>query len=134
MDQVTELQVRFEMQEKYVEKLESGQIKGFLIWIINLILIHFLCLKNIKKRKLYHLKKHSTIMNSKSDVEENIELLRKKFKSIVDITVSYDRYDIILYSYDEIEEITKFIEEKTSVKSWTALKTKVNPETKIEWV
>jgi hypothetical protein len=73
-------------------------------------------------------------MNSKSDVEENIELLRKKFKSIVDITVSYDRYDIILYSYDEIEEITKFIEEKTSVKSWTALKTKVNPETKIEWV
>lgn len=73
-------------------------------------------------------------MNSKSDVEENIELLRKKFKSIVDITVSYDRYDIILYSYDEIEEITKFIEEKTSVKSWTALKTKVNPETKIEWI
>ena len=73
-------------------------------------------------------------MNSKSDVEENIELLRKKFKSIADITVSYDRYDIILYSYDEIEEITKFIEEKTSVKSWTALKTKVNPETKIEWV
>lgn len=73
-------------------------------------------------------------MNSKSDVEENIELLRKKFKSIADITVSYDRYDIILYSYDEIEEITKFIEEKTSVKSWTALKTKVNPETKIKWV
>ena len=71
-------------------------------------------------------------MNSKSDVEENIELLRKKFRSIEDITVSYDRYDLILYSYDEIEEITKFIEEKTSIKSWTALKTKVNPETKIE--
>lgn len=73
-------------------------------------------------------------MNSKSDEEENIELLRKKFESIADITVSYDRYDIILYSYDEIEEITKFIEEKTSIKSWTALKTKVNPENKIEWV
>jgi hypothetical protein len=73
-------------------------------------------------------------MNSKSYEEENIELLCKKFKSIADITVSYDRYDIILYSYDEIEEITKFIEEKTSIKSWTALKTKVNPETKIEWV
>jgi hypothetical protein len=73
-------------------------------------------------------------MNSKSDEEENIELLRKKFESIADITVSYDRYDIILYSYDEIEEITKFIEEKTSIKSWTALKTKVNPESKIEWV
>jgi hypothetical protein len=73
-------------------------------------------------------------MNSKSDEEENIELLRKKFESIADITVSYDRYDIILYSYDEIEEITKFIEEKTSIRSWTALKTKINPETKIEWV
>jgi hypothetical protein len=73
-------------------------------------------------------------MNSKSDEEENIELLRKKFESIADITVSYDRYDIILYSYDEIEEITKFIEEKTSIKSWTALKTKINPETKIEWI
>ena len=73
-------------------------------------------------------------MNSKSDEEENIELLRKKFESIADITISYDRYDIILYSYDEIEEITKFIKEKTSIKSWTALKTKVNPENKIEWV
>jgi hypothetical protein len=72
-------------------------------------------------------------MNSKSDVEENIELLRKKFKSIADITVSFDRYDIILYNYDEIEEITKFIEEKTSIKSWTALKTRINPETKIDW-
>ena len=73
-------------------------------------------------------------MNSKSDVEENIELLRKKFKSIADITVSFDRYDIILYNYDEIEEITKFIEEKTSIKSWTALKTRINPETKIDWI
>ena len=42
-----ELQVRFEMQEKYVEKLESGQIKGFFDMIINLI--HFLSLKKYKK-------------------------------------------------------------------------------------
>lgn len=73
-------------------------------------------------------------MNSKNDVDENIEILRKKFKSIADITVSFDRYDIILYNYDEIEEITKFIEEKTNIKSWTALKTRVNPETKIDWI
>ena len=73
-------------------------------------------------------------MNSKNEVEENIELLRKKFKSIADVTVSFDRYDIILYNYDEIEEITKFIEEKTSINSWTVLKTKVSPESKIEWL
>ena len=73
-------------------------------------------------------------MNSKNEVEENIELLCKKFKSIADITVNFDRYDIILYNYDEIEEITKFIEEKTTIKSWTALKTKVSPESKIDWI
>ncbi|HML04509.1 MAG TPA: hypothetical protein VK426_01930 [Methanobacterium sp.] len=73
-------------------------------------------------------------MNSKNDVDENIEILRKKFKSIADITVSFDRYDIILYNYDEIEEITKFIEKKTSIESWTVLKTKVSPESKIEWL
>lgn len=73
-------------------------------------------------------------MSSKNDVDENIEILRKKFKSIADITVSFDRYDIILYSYDEIEELTKFIEEKTSIKSWTVLKTKVSPESKIDWL
>lgn len=71
-------------------------------------------------------------MTSKSDVEENIERLRKKFKSIADITVSYDRYDIILYNYDEIEEITKFIQEKTNIESWTVLKSRVNPDTKID--
>jgi len=73
-------------------------------------------------------------MNSKNDVDENIKILRKKFKSIADITVSFDRYDIILYNYDEIEEITKFIEKKTSIESWTVLKTKVSPESKIEWL
>lgn len=73
-------------------------------------------------------------MNSKTDVEKNIELLRDNFKSIADVTVSFDRYDITLYSYDEIEEITKFIEEKTDIKSWTALKTRVNPETKIDLI
>lgn len=71
-------------------------------------------------------------MDPKSDVEENIELLRNKFKSIADITVSYGRYDIVLYNYDEIEEITKFIEEKTNIESWTALKTKVNPNTRLD--
>ncbi len=69
-----------------------------------------------------------------NEVKKNIELLRKKFKSIADITVSYDRYDIILYNYDEIEEITGFIEEETTIKSWTALKTKVSPNTKLDWV
>jgi len=68
------------------------------------------------------------IMEIKNNEKENIELLCKKFKSIADITVSYDRYDIILYNYDEIEDLTKFIEEKTNIKSWTVLRTKVNPE------
>ncbi len=74
-------------------------------------------------------------MNSQeSEVKENIKLLREKFKSIEDITVSYDRYDIILYSYDEIEEISRFIEEETTIKSWTALKSKVSPNTKLNWI
>lgn len=74
-------------------------------------------------------------MNCKeSEVKENINLLRKKFKSIVDITFSYGRYDIVLYNYDEIEEIDKFIEEKTTIKSWTVLKTKVSPDIKIDWL
>ena len=72
--------------------------------------------------------RHSMIMEIKNNEKENIELLCKKFKSIADITVSYDRYDIILYNYDEIEDLTKFIEEKTNIKSWTVLRTKVNPE------
>ena len=83
---------------------------------------------------IYFKKTYHKNMNSKISVEENIDILRKKFKSIADITVSYDRYDIILYSYDEIEEITRFIEEKTNIKSWTALKTKVNPKTNIEYI
>ena len=67
-------------------------------------------------------------MEAKNNEKENIELLCKKFKSIADISVSYDRYDIILYNYDEIEDLTKFIEEKTNIKSWTVLRTRVNPE------
>lgn len=70
----------------------------------------------------------------KEEEKENIKILRDKFKSIADITVSYDRYDIILYSYDEIEDITRFIEEETNITSWTVLKTKVNPETDINFV
>ena len=74
-------------------------------------------------------------MNSQeSEVKENIKLLREKFKSIADITVSYDRYDIILYNYDEIEEISRFIEEDTNIKSWTVLKTRVSPNTKLDWI
>lgn len=74
-------------------------------------------------------------MNSEeSEIKENIKLLQEKFKSIADITVSYDRYDIIIYNYDEIEEISKFIEEKTTIKSWTVLKTKVNPNTEFDWI
>ncbi len=69
-----------------------------------------------------------------SEVKENIKLLREKFKSIADITVSYDRYDIVIYNYDEIEELSKFIEEKTTIKSWTVLKTKVNPNTEFDWL
>ena len=69
-----------------------------------------------------------------SEEKENIKLLRDKFKSIADITVSYDRYDIIIYNYDEIEEISKFIEEETTIKSWTVLKTKVNPNTEFDWI
>jgi hypothetical protein len=68
------------------------------------------------------------IMESKNNEKENIELLCKKFKSIADISVSYDRYDIILYNYDEIEDLTKFIEEKTNIESWTVLRTRVSPE------
>ena len=70
----------------------------------------------------------------KNEVDENIKLLREKFKSIMDITMSYDRYDIIVYNYNEIEEITKFIEEETTIKSWTVLKTKVNPNFKLDWI
>ncbi len=69
-----------------------------------------------------------------SEEKENIKLLQDKFKSIADITVSYDRYDIIIYNYDEIEEISKFIEEETNIKSWTVLKTKVNPNTELDWI
>ena len=67
-------------------------------------------------------------MNEENHVTENINLLLNRFKSIAEITVSFDRYDLILYNYDEIENITKFIEEKTDITSWTALKTKVNPD------
>ena len=69
-----------------------------------------------------------------SEEKENIKLLQDKFKSIADITVSYGRYDIIIYNYDEIEEISKFIEEKTSIESWTVLKTKVSPNTELDWI
>lgn len=72
-------------------------------------------------------------MNSKkSDVEENIEILTNKFESIADVTFNFGRYDIILYNYDEIEEITAFIEKEKSIESWTALKTKVTPESNID--
>jgi hypothetical protein len=64
--------------------------------------------------------------SEKTDIDENINLLKNKFKTIADITVSFERYDIILYSYDEIEQITKFIEEETDIESWTALKTKLS--------
>jgi hypothetical protein len=64
--------------------------------------------------------------SEKTDFDENIALLKDKFKTIADITVSFGRYDIILYEYDEIEQITKFIEEETNIESWTALKTKLN--------
>lgn len=74
-------------------------------------------------------------MNSEdSEIKENIKLLQEKFKSIADITVSYGRYDIVIYNYDEIEEISKFIEEKTTITSWTVLKTKVNPNTEFDWI
>ncbi|MGF7119001.1 hypothetical protein [Methanobacterium oryzae] len=63
-----------------------------------------------------------------NNVKENINLLLKKFKSIAEITYSYGRYDIIVYNYDEIEEISKFIEEKTDIESWTVLKTRINPD------
>lgn len=68
-------------------------------------------------------------MSDENHVNENIKLLLNKFKSIAEITESFDRYDLILYNYDEIEDITKFIEEKTDIKSWTMLKTRVNPDT-----
>lgn len=67
-------------------------------------------------------------MNKENKVKENIDLLLKKFKSIAEITVNFDRYDLILYNYEEIEDITKFIEEKTDIESWTALKTRINPD------
>ena len=69
-----------------------------------------------------------------SEEKENIKLLQDKFKSIADITVSYGRYDIIIYNYDEIEELSKFIEEETTIKSWTVLKTKVSPNTELDWI
>ena len=72
--------------------------------------------------------------HEESEVKENIKLLREKFKSIADITVSYGRYDIIISNYDEIEEISKFIEVETTIKSWTVLKTKVNPNTELNWL
>lgn len=68
-------------------------------------------------------------MSDENHVKENIKLLLNKFKSIAEITETFDRYDLILYNYDEIEDITKFIEEKTDIKSWTMLKTRVNPDT-----
>ncbi|WP_424355491.1 hypothetical protein [Methanobacterium sp. MBAC-LM] len=71
---------------------------------------------------------------SSEEVKENIKLLQERFKSIADITISYDRYDIIVYNYDEIEDISKFIKEETTIKSWTVLKTKVNPNTKFDWI
>ncbi|MCZ3364514.1 MULTISPECIES: hypothetical protein [Methanobacterium] len=71
---------------------------------------------------------------SSEEVKENIKLLQERFKSIADITVSYDRYDIIVYNYDEIEDISKFIKEETTIKSWTVLKTKVNPNTEFDWI
>ncbi|MDI6723939.1 MAG: hypothetical protein QMD61_04780 [Methanobacterium sp.] len=67
-------------------------------------------------------------MNEQDKVKENINLLLKKFKSIAEITVNFDRYDLILYNYEEIGDITKFIEEKTDIESWTALKTRVSPD------
>ena len=72
--------------------------------------------------------------HEENEVKKNIKLLRDRFKSIADITVSYDRYDIVLYNYDEIEEIPKFIEEKTTIKSWTVLKTKVDPNREFDWI
>ncbi len=65
-------------------------------------------------------------MIGENHVKENINLLLENFKSIAEITVNFDRYDMILYNYDEIENITKFIEEKTDIISWTALKTRVS--------
>lgn len=73
-------------------------------------------------------------MSEESEAKKNIELLREKFKSIADITVSYGRYDIIVYNYGEIEEMSKFIEEETTIESWTVLKTKVSPNTKLNWL
>lgn len=63
-----------------------------------------------------------------NNVKENINLLLKKFKSIAEITYNYGRYDIIVYNYDEIEQMSKFIEEKTDIETWTVLKTRINPD------
>lgn len=63
-----------------------------------------------------------------NNVKENINLLLKKFKSIAEITYNYGRYDIIVYNYDEIEQMSKFIEEKTNIETWTVLKTRINPD------
>lgn len=63
-----------------------------------------------------------------NNVNENINLLLKKFKSISEITYNYGRYDIIVYNYDEIEQMSKFIEEKTDIETWTVLKTRINPD------
>ncbi len=73
-------------------------------------------------------------MSEESEAKKNIGLLREKFKSIADITVSYGRYDIVVYNYGEIEEMSKFIEEETTIESWTVLKTKVSPNTKLNWL
>lgn len=67
-------------------------------------------------------------MKFNGDEQENIEILVKKFKSIQDITVNFGRYDIVLYNYEEIEAITKYIEDETDIESWMVLKTRVNPE------
>lgn len=67
-------------------------------------------------------------MNSKSVEEKNIGLLKSNFRSIADITVTFGRYDLILHSYEDIEAITRFVEEKTDIKSWTALKTRVSSD------
>ena len=67
------------------------------------------------------------------EVEENIDLLKGKFESIADITYSFGRYDIILYNYDQLEDLTNFIKEKTTIESWTALKTKVSPDFEVHF-
>ncbi|MCK9150972.1 hypothetical protein [Methanobacterium alcaliphilum] len=70
--------------------------------------------------------------SEKDQVDENIVLLKQNFKSIADITVSFERYDIILYDYNELEEINRFIKEETDIKSWTTLKTRIGHDYDLE--